>query len=253
MKQTIEKLRMRRGRLSSAPLWPRWWSFAILTSNLILLSHYLMDAPVGSYATHSVNILKPVGVLITDFGKSEWILVVCGVLFFHALAGTRLASTPKARFEAMLVSHLAVYLFLSTAGSGLLANFLKRMIGRARPVLYDEWTWRGFSPFSGTLFESFPSGHATTIGALSMAAALVAPHCRLFLAVAALWLGFTRVIVGAHYPSDVLAGLSLGAWFSVLLAVVFCRYGLLFRQEADGWPVLRHPLPSLLRSSGDAT
>lgn len=247
MKRIIEKLKHRRYRHPSAPPAPRWLSFALVTINLILIAFFLLDAPVGSYAAHTPNMLLPVGKAITDFGTSGWILFAAAILFFEALAVTRLAQGLKARFQAMLVSHIAIYIFVAVAGSGLLVNLLKRIIGRARPGLYEQWGFHGFNPFSGSRFESFPSGHATTVGAFLMALALLAPRYRLFFLIMSLWLGFSRVIVGAHYPSDVIAGLSFGAWFSVIMAIAFSRYGLLFRQEPDGWPVLRRSIPLLIR------
>ena len=243
MKRTIEKLKLRRGRTHEAPHSPRWWPYAFITVNLILIAFFLLDEPVGSYAAHTPNLLKPLGETITDLGKSGWILFGSAVLFCEALAVIKLAPTLKARFQAMLVSHMASFVFLAVAGSGLAANLLKRIIGRARPGLFEQWTSHGFHPFSGSRFESFPSGHSTTVGALLMAMALLAPRFRLMFLVMALWLGFSRVIVAAHYPSDVIAGLTFGAWFTVLTAIVFARYGLLFRQESDGWPVLRRPIP----------
>jgi undecaprenyl-diphosphatase len=48
-------------------------------------------------------------------------------------------------------------------------------------------------------------------------------------------------MVGAHYPSDVMAGLALGGWFSFMIAIVYSRYGLLFRIDAAGWPTPRLP------------
>ncbi|WJH41625.1 phosphatase PAP2 family protein [Aliirhizobium terrae] len=83
-----------------------------------------------------------------------------------------------------------------------------------------------------------------------MAMALIAPPYRLVFLSMALWLGFSRVIVGAHYPSDVIAGLALGAWFSLAMAIVFARHKILFQQNPDGLPVLRHPLPVSLRRRG---
>lgn len=248
MKRTIDRLKLRRERYRLSPPLPRLWAFAFVTINLILIAFFLLDAPVGSYSVHTPNVLRPLGRLITNFGSSGWILVASAILFFEALAVARLAPGLKARFQAMFVSHIAAYMFISVAGSGLLANLLKRAIGRARPGLYEEWGIFSLHPFAGSArFESFPSGHATTVGAILMVATLLFPRYRLHMLVAALWLGFSRVIVEAHYPSDVIAGLSFGAWFSVLMAVVFSRYGLVFRQAPDGWPALRRPVPLLLR------
>jgi membrane-associated phospholipid phosphatase len=248
MKRTINKLKLRRDRYRSAPPLPRLWTFALVTVNLILIAFFLLDAPVGSYAAHTPNILKPVGQAITDFGSSGWILFASALLFFEALAVTRLASTFKARFHAMYVSHLAAFMFISVAASGLAANLLKRAIGRARPGLYEEWGAFSLHPFAhSSRFESFPSGHATTVGAILMVFALLAPRYRVVFMISALWLGLSRVIVAAHYPSDVVAGLSFGGWCSLLVAIAFSRYGLLFRQAQDGWPLLKRPLPLLLR------
>lgn len=248
MKPTIEKLRLRRQRYRSGPPSPRWWPYALVAANLVLIAFFLLDAPVGSYAAHTPYVLRPIGKTITDLGKSGWILFASALLFFEALAVIRLAPNLKARFQAILVSHIALYVFVSVAGSGLIVNLVKRAIGRARPGLYEEWGVFGLNSFAGSArFESFPSGHSTTVGAFLMVMALLAPPYRLLFLIMGLWLGFSRVIVAAHYPSDVIAGLSFGAWFSIMMAIVFARHGLLFRQGPDGWPVLRRPIPLLMR------
>jgi undecaprenyl-diphosphatase len=64
---------------------------------------------------------------------------------------------------------------------------------------------------------SFPSDHATSVGAV--AAGLLLAHRRLGLLAAglAVVMAFARVYVGAHYPGDVAAGLLLGAGIVVAL------------------------------------
>lgn len=252
MKSTIKNLRLRRQRCQK----PNFsicciWTWAFITINLIVIALFLLDSPVASYAQHNSQVLKPIGRTITDFGKSDWIIYGSMLIFAEALVAYRLSPTLRGRFQAAFVGHMAIYVFICVSLSGILANLLKRIIGRARPTLFDELGFLSFDSLSGSArFESFPSGHATTAGALMMAMALIAPPYRLIFLSMGLWLGFSRVIVGAHYPSDVIAGLALGTWFSLATAIVFSRHKLLFRQRPDGMPVLRHPLPLSLRPHG---
>src|ERR671938_638323 len=59
--------------------------------------------------------------------------------------------------------------------------------------------------------SSFPAGHAATAFAGATLLSYVAPRAAPALFVLALLIGFSRVYVGVHYPSDVLAGAALGA------------------------------------------
>jgi undecaprenyl-diphosphatase len=76
---------------------------------------------------------------------------------------------------------------------------------------------------------SFPSDHATLAGAAIAGLFLVDRRLGWSAAVAGLLLCVDRVYIGAHYPADVLAGLTLGA--AVAIA---------------GWLVLRRPLTWLV-------
>jgi len=76
---------------------------------------------------------------------------------------------------------------------------------------------------------SFPSDHATLAGAAIAGLFLVDLRLGIAATVAGLLLAVDRVYVGAHYPSDVLAGLVLGAGVSLL-----------------GWLLLRRPLIAII-------
>lgn len=240
----IEKLRRRHNRYCGSFRTDCHFSCLFVALNLVLLSVFLLDEPVSTYVARTPSILKPIGSFVTDFGKSGWILMACAMLFFEALSRGRLARTARHRLQAFFLCHLAAYIFVTVALSGLAANLAKRLIGRVRPPSQADWGAFGFSPFHGSYhFESFPSGHATTIGALMMAIALMAPAYRVHCLVLGLWLGFSRVIIGVHYPSDVMAGLVFGAWFSIFTAGMFARYGLLFRAQNGALPQLCRPVP----------
>jgi undecaprenyl-diphosphatase len=116
----------------------------------------------------------------------------------------------------------AKFLFFVMAGAVILENATKFAIRRARPP-----------PFFGTdpTTYSFPSGHAFFSLCFYGAVAVILGRSgasRAVLWVGALCLaaaiGGTRIYLGVHYPSDVLAGYLLAiAWLSVALAAVGSR------------------------------
>ena len=237
-------LRARRERNTLPASSSYWQVFLFVTANLVLLAFLVFDGPAAATAGDVPAAVRSVSRAVTDIGKSGWILFGSAFVFFAAFVATGRIEDARRRFQALYTSQISLYLFATVALSGLSANLIKRAIGRARPVQFEEWGVFGFSPFAGSArFESFPSGHATTIGALFMALALLLPRHRAVLAMLAIWLGMTRVMVGAHYPSDVTAGLAFGAWFSLLIAIAFSRYGIVFKPGPNGLPVPRLALP----------
>ncbi len=88
----------------------------------------------------------------------------------------------------------------------LAANFLvKAAVGRKRPRL------RGFEPLGhSTSSLSFPSAHATTSFAAAFMLGEMAPESRTGFFYIAGTMAASRVYLGMHYPSDVIAGAALG-------------------------------------------
>ncbi|WP_231482641.1 phosphatase PAP2 family protein [Nocardioides sp. URHA0020] len=101
---------------------------------------------------------------------------------------------------------------LATMATGwTVAVLLKTMVQRGRPVIEE--------PFATHAGYSFPSGHATnnaivvTIVLLLLRPVLGTTARRVLLAVGAAWVLLTcldRLFLGAHFPSDVVAGVLLG-------------------------------------------
>jgi undecaprenyl-diphosphatase len=110
---------------------------------------------------------------------------------------------------------------LAAALSGLLATALKHVIHRVRPQ--DVYlTIRDLGPGGGW---SFPSGHSCDAFVLAAILSLVYPKKRLIIPVYcwATAVGFSRMYLGVHYPSDVLGGVLIGSSMA-LLAYYICTF-----------------------------
>ena len=96
-------------------------------------------------------------------------------------------------------------------GAALVALEIGQLIGgpidRARP--YEAMTGVHVLVAKSTDF-SFPSDHATAVGAVAVGLFLANRRWGTIAGVLAVIMACTRVYVGAHYPSDVVAGLALG-------------------------------------------
>jgi undecaprenyl-diphosphatase len=86
-----------------------------------------------------------------------------------------------------------------------------------------------FDPFAGrSTYASFPSGHSTTAFCMAVALSFFLPRWRAPLFLLAGLIAFSRVAVGAHYPSDTIAGAYLGAVSAFLVAWAFARRDIAF-------------------------
>ena len=176
---------------------------------------------------------------VTILGDSALYLVPSGL----ALLVLALAQPAGRRFDAGLrqLSLQLAFFFVSVAGTGIAVNIAKRMIGRVRPFHVEAGVPIEFEPFRwASKWASFPSGHATTIAAVATVAVLMLGRRALPLAATAVVLVCaSRVVVGAHFVSDVLAGALFGGLGTLWIAGMFARSGLVFRPTADGGLALR--------------
>lgn len=98
----------------------------------------------------------------------------------------------------------------SLAGASLLSNtVVKPLVGRSRPALDPMHPSRQLPRMPWT--SSFPSGHSASAAAFAVGAALERPRTAFVLAPLAAAVAYSRVHVGVHYRSDVVAGAALGA------------------------------------------
>ncbi len=118
-----------------------------------------------------------------------------------------------------------VLLIVATLGGALLSLLLKSLFSRPRPPFGSEEVY--------VLTSSFPSGHSMlsavvylTLGALLARTSNRHRHKVYFLGVAVVitgLIGFSRVYLGVHYPTDVLAGWGFGLIWALLFWLI-ARY-----------------------------
>lgn len=110
--------------------------------------------------------------------------------------------------------------------SAALPHLIKRVVDRKRPDRTVVHGRRHGIPRSGKPMDSFPSGHALHLGALAMAfRRMTRPPLRPIVWPAALSLASTRVLLLAHYPTDVAAGLALGVVIDRAIGKLLARWG----------------------------
>lgn len=142
--------------------------------------------------------------VVTLSGSAKLLVPVAVVAAVSLLVARR-------RFEAVLVG-------ASATAATLMVWAMKAIVGRARPALWEaQWYWG----------SSFPSGHTLSTAAFSTAAALCVARIwpragSLAMAVAVLWtalVGASRLVLGVHWPSDVLAAMCVGAFIPLVISL----------------------------------
>jgi membrane-associated phospholipid phosphatase len=180
---------------------------------LLTISYALIDRPLTLFCQDLNPEFVQIFQWITELGISTGYLIGFAVLFVYF----------KFFRRRPIAANRALFFFTAVALSGVIINLIKPLVGRLRPKLLFEANLYGFDPFRiGYEYNSFPSGHATTVFALAAALTLFFPRWRLSLMGFAAVVGLSRIIVGAHYLSDVMAGAYVGI-MTVFLLVLLCR------------------------------
>ncbi len=159
-----------------------------------------------------VDFLTPIMKAITLLGSFKgifWIMICIALL---VISRTRRAGVAAS---------------IALAFSGIISNaIIKNLVDRTRPYVAID----GLEPLGKIPTDpSFPSGHASAAFAVSVALCIALPWIMekkkahligvLFIVLSSL-ISFTRLYLGVHYPSDVLAGIILGIIYGICGGVI---------------------------------
>jgi len=215
------------------------WSVWILAWTLLTAAAFVrLDAAAGMLQDQWSPGFVRFADFLTQFALGGWYLIPSALLLVVANLTDWRSLSRRSLMLAYNWTSLAFLVLCSAGLSGLAVNVLKYAIGRARPPYFHDLGVLSLHPFAmDASFAGFPSGHATTMGAVFGIALLLFPK-RWYIALAVTaCIASTRVFVAAHYPSDTVAGFGLGFAFAIASALVFARLGFIFRQTPAGLPV----------------
>jgi len=193
------------------------WRFIAAFAGIAFLLLTAVQLYAASYA-HAVDAY--LARLIAPVQSAAFIQGFLAVTEFGGTLGTVLV-TLGALYFLRRNQRMATCLVIAVAGSAAAATLVKQFVSRVRP---DPLIW-----FDPLLTYSFPSGHATSAmalyGFLMVASALLLPSgikrttLMLLCSVLVLMVGASRLVLGAHFLSDVLGGYLLGLfWIGLALS-----------------------------------
>jgi undecaprenyl-diphosphatase len=157
--------------------------------------------------------------ILTDFGKDNYVVLLLAVLLLAVALVAPALHGPTG--QRLLVAGLRLqFLLLAISVPLIVGELVKWTAGRGRPFVGGKANAFNFTPFVGTeAHASFPSAHSITAFALAFAVAAVWPRLRGLMIAYALLIAFTRLVLLAHHPSDVVAGATIG-----IIGVMGVRY-----------------------------
>lgn len=218
---------------AAIPAHPWWWAIALVVACGWDRAVWLAVSRYVSPAIESLEAVSFVMALAGLFSLSaSQTLTALQWLLYHAIKGFGTAWVSTALAAAIVIRAFfrpdtgrvrlgvrrGVLLFLCPAVAGLIAEGVKLIVRRQRPEFSDGlYSFRFTDWFSGSGL-GMPSSHTAVAAAMAVALSVLYPRGRALWWMLAGLCCLSRVAAGAHFASDAIAGILVGA--SVAKAIV---------------------------------
>ena len=190
---------------------PRIWIALVAVALFALIAAFFLDHAAAAWiGAHSSPELKKVMQTVSRVG--DWPAHVIAGLIGIAIAFVVKSKMWMRIFLAMIIA---------LALAGVTGRAVKFATGRARPSIKTEVHWNG--PRFSSKYHAFPSGHVAASTAFFVTLFIARKRIGAPLLLIPVLIGLSRMVVGAHYLSDVTFAAILGVisallaahWFSI--------------------------------------
>jgi membrane-associated phospholipid phosphatase len=188
------------------------WALGLLIGVVLVYAAFQADASVHEWQqAHRWRHRPELNRLITRV--TDWPVHVTAGLLLAGIAWWR----GKKRWAVVFLSMVAAAALAGTAAYG-----VKVAVGRPRPAVKIERLADRADSFRPN-YQAFPSGHSAASAAFFGVLFFVCWRLGLALFLIPLLVGASRIFLGAHYLSDVTAGLALGLFCAALVSATILR------------------------------
>ncbi len=161
---------------------------------------------------------------ITRLGSSSWYFVISIIGFGVVYLNNKLGFIKIEKQKK--ISNFFISSFFYILVVGIVTQVLKHIVGRPRPNHTNFEDSFGFNFFTfDSNFHSFPSGHSSTIFIVCFILVATFPKLKYFFYFLASVIALSRVVVGAHFFTDIVAGAILALIsFKVINTILEKKY-----------------------------
>ncbi len=199
---------------------------AALATGFIKLAGEMAEGETEAFDVALLKALRAPGDLAIPIGP-HWLLSAMRDL--TALGGVTVLTLVAVLSVTFLLTrgraHQALYTALATGGGAVVGTLLKSLFARPRPEVVPHLV--------EVTSLSFPSGHSMNSAIIYLTLAVMISRtfkerrARIFVIGVAgllvLTIGFTRLYLGVHYPTDVLGGWTVGAAWALAMGLIATR------------------------------